>query len=223
MITEREFNKTSKHSYDSLFRNLLKHIIYIEKIIKKNIENGDFNKQLLWLSLRRFISHGKAISILCKRKQNLEALMLLRPIIELIVNLRWIVEDNTDKNRGQFMKSTEYEFNSNGTPKMGGYWTDKNLKGRMIAIGFDEKYYDAVIKKMHEELHTNPGVVGRAHNQDLTSMNSNAIFSVAYQWTGHLLKVVNQLYPNEKKFINYRDVWSKIKGNSTHKTMQKTL
>lgn len=189
---KRVVNKIMKHSYSDLFRDSLKSIIWIEKIIGKNIKNESFYKQLLWLSIKRFISHAKAVIILCDRKQNLEALMLLRPIIELIVNLRWIVEDNTGKNCKQFMKSTEYEFNSKGIPKMGCCWADKNLKDRMIAIGFNRKYYDDVIKKLHEELHVNPAVIARAHYKNLTSMNREAIFSVAYQWAGHLLKVVNQ-------------------------------
>ena len=77
-------------------------------------------------------------------------------------------------------------------------------------IGQD--YYNAVIKKLHEELHGNPVVIARAHYRNLTSMNSETIFSVACQFTGHLLKVVNTFYPG-KLFMNHNDVLSRIKVN----------
>jgi len=180
-----------------------------EKIISLNIEKETFNKQFFWLSTRRFVSHAKSILLLCDRKQNLEALMLLRPIIELVVNLRWVIEDSTGTNRPQFMGSIEYNFN-NGIPEMGDYWSDKNLQKRMEAIGFNQNYYNMVVKKLHEELHGNPAVIARAHYRSLTSMNSEAIFSLACQFIGHLLKVANALYPG-KYFMNHDDILSKIK------------
>ena len=202
--------KIMEHSPACLFRNSLKNIIQCEKIIKRNIEDESFEKQFLWLSTRRFISHARAIIFLCNKKQNLEALMLLRPIIELVVNLRWVIEDNTGNNRKQFMESTEYTFNNSGIPQMGNYWSEKSLKDRMADIGFAEDYYETVVKKLHEEIHVNPAVIARAHNKNLTLMNHEAIFSVACQWAGHLLAAANKLYPNEC-FMDHRDVWSKIK------------
>lgn len=202
-----------KHFYKCLFLKSLKNIIRGEKIIKQNIEQKSFEVQFLWLSTRRFISHAKAIICLCNKKQNLEALMLLRPIIELVVNLRWVIEDSTGVNREQFMKSTEYKFD-NDIPKMGDYWSDKNLQKKMEATGFSQNYYNAVVKKLHEELHGNPAVIARAHYRGLTSMNSEAIFSLACQFIGHLLKVANELYPGEY-FMNYNDVWNKIKVSTT--------
>lgn len=197
-----------KHFYEDLLRKSLKDIIRGERIISKNIKSENFNKQLFWLSIRRFISHTKSIIYLCDKRQSLEALMLLRPIIELVVNLRWVVEDNTGTNRQQFMKSTEYKFD-NSIPKMGDYWSDKNLQKRMEAIGFSQNYYNTVVKKLHEELHGNPAVIARAHHINLTLINSEAIFSLACQFMGHLLKVANTLYPG-RYFINHNDVWSKI-------------
>ncbi len=198
-----------KHFYEDLFRKSLKNIIRGGRIISQNIAKESFEMQLFWLSTNRFVSHAKSIILLCNKKQNLEALMLLRPIIELVVNLRWVIEDKTGANRQQFMKATEYRFDY-GIPKMGYYWSDENLLARMKAIGFSQKYYDAVIRKLHEELHVNPAVIARAHNRNLTSMTSESIFSVACQFIGHLLKVANALYPG-KYFMNYNDVWGKIK------------
>ena len=111
-----------KHFYKYLFRKSLKNITQGEKIISQNIENKNWEIQLFWLSTRRFINHAKSIIYLCNKKQNLEALMLLRPIIELVVNLGWVIEDSTGVNREQFMKSTEYKFD-NDIPKMGDYWS----------------------------------------------------------------------------------------------------
>ncbi len=194
-----------QHYYEHLFQKSLENIVRGEKIISQDIENKDFNTQIFWLSTRRFISHAKSIVYLCDKKQNLEALMLLRPIIELVVNLRWVIEDTTGKNREQFVKATEYKFN-NDIPRMAGYWSDESLVQRMKTIGFDQDYYNAVVKKLHEELHENPAVIARAHKKDLTLMGSESIFSIVCQFTGHLLKVANELYPN-KYFLSSGDAY----------------
>lgn len=195
--------------YENLFKKTLKNIIHGERIIRKNIESKPQQNQLLWLGMRRFISHAEAIILLCRQKHNLEALMLLRPLIELVVNLRWILEDTSGKNLEIFNKSTEYEF-ENGIPEMGARWTKTNFFDRMKAIGFDELYYKSVINKMHEELHGNPAVIARSHNKNLTAMSTEAIFSAASQFAGHLLKVANILF-KEESFYNYNDIWEQIR------------
>ena len=164
--------------------------------------------------MRRFISHAKAIIVLCEKKQELEALMLLRPIIELVVNLRWIVEDETKQNQKQFLKHINYKFDDN-IPEMGEYWTDKNLLKRMKAVGFDEYYYKMVVKKLHEELHGNPAVIARSYFKSLTTLGSERIFSVASQFAGYLLRVANGLY-DQKYFMNHQDIFSNMKFSKKH-------
>jgi len=195
--------------YEKLFKKTLKNIIHGEQIVRKNIENKPQQEQLLWLGMRRFISHAKAIILLCKQNHNLEALMLLRPLIELVVNLRWVLEDTSGKNLEKFNQRTEYEF-ENGIPKMGAEWTTANLLDKMKKIGFNEQYYKTVIKKIHEELHGNPAVIARAHNKDLTAMSAEAIFSAASQFAVHFLKVANLLF-KEELFYNYNDIGEQIK------------
>ncbi len=208
-------------SYKRLFQKALKNILRGEKITRKGIEKEEFEKQLLWLYMRRFISHAKAIVVLCKKRQNLEALMLLRPIVELVVNLRWIVEDKSLKNREKFLKYIEYKFDDD-IPQMGEFWSDKNLLGRMKDIGFDEHYYKMVVKKLHEELHENPAVVARSYNKELTSMNSEAIFSIASQFAGHLLKVANEFY-GQRYFMYHLEIWNKIKFDQKHYQKRKSV
>ena len=203
-----------RNFYKSLFSDALRNIVKNEKKIKKSIENQDVKKQLFWLHMRRFISNAKAILLLCEKKHNLEAVMLLRPMIELVVNLRWMVEDKTNQNIKKFFEDIDYEFDDY-IPKMGDYWADADLLKRMKAIGFDEYYYKMVVKKLHEELHCNPGVIARSHHRNLTALNSEAIFATASQFVGHLLKVGNDLYPHEN-FINHTDIWSKIKYDKKH-------
>lgn len=195
--------------YEKLFKKTLKNVILGEQIIRKNIEKKPQQKQLLWLGMRRFISHAEAIILLCKQKHNLEALMLLRPLIELVVNLRWVLEDTSGENLEKFKQKTEYEF-ENGIPKMGTEWTTTKLLDKMKKIGFDEQYYKMVIKKIHEEIHGNPAVIARSHNKNLTAMSAEAIFSAASQFAGHLLKVAN-LFFKEEPFINHNDIWEQIR------------
>ncbi len=199
----------AKRAYQNLFKSYFKYISKTEKLLKKNIKNEPVRKQLLYLGIRRFNSHAKALIILCRKEYNVEALMLLRPIIELVVNLRWVLEDNSDKNLQTFLANVDYVF-ENGIPKMGGYWSEQDLLGRMKDIGFGEKYYKSVVKKLHEELHGNPAIIARAHRKNLTSMSSEAIFSVACQFLGHLLKVINSVFP-EARVPDHSNIWNKIK------------
>lgn len=211
------WRRDKKHHYKVLFRKALNNFIREEKIIGRSMSDKKPEREsVFWLSMRRFISHAKSIIYLCNKKQNLEALMLLRPIIELTVNLKFILEDNTEVNLQQFLDSAKYEFDSNCIPKMGDYWSDKNLFNRMQIVGFTEDYYKTVIKKMHEEIHGSPTVIARAYYKNLTSMNSEAIFSIACQFAGHLLEVANTVYPKQR-FMCPRDIWNKINfcGGST--------
>ncbi|MFH1777495.1 MAG: DUF5677 domain-containing protein [Candidatus Omnitrophota bacterium] len=195
-----------KKSHKKIFQGALKNLIKGEKIVRKNIKKESREKQLFWLCLRIFISHSKAIILLCEKKHNLEALMVLRPLIELTVNTRWSLQK--EENLQKFMEHTEYEFKDD-LPKMGEPWTI-NLWEKMKAIGFSKQYYDTVVKKLHEVLHCNPTLIARTHHKNMTAMDSEAIFSVAAQFSGHLLKVANTLYPNGP-FIKHNDILQEIR------------
>lgn len=182
------------------FREVLKNLIKGELIVRKTDTKCSKEKGLFWLCLRRFISHSKAIVLLCDKKHNLEALMLLRPLFELIVNLHLCLED--EKELQNFIECSKYEL-KDGIPVMGKKWTDSDLCARMAKLGFSRDYYDMVIRKLNEELHCNPGVVSRGHHKNLTEMDNKAVFLVATQVTRYLLRTANNLYP-EVPFMDYK-------------------
>jgi len=103
--------------------------------------------------------------LLCKKKHTIEALVFLRPILELVVNMRWVLEDVTKQNLNKFLKHSEYEF-QDGIPKMGEFRAGKDLLERMTDIGFDQNYYNMVVKKLHEEIHGNPNRIARSMARD---------------------------------------------------------
>lgn len=166
-------------------------------------------KLILYLSINRFLSHAQAFKMLCEHKLNAEACFVLRPILELSVNLLWIIKDETNENLGEFLGNTEYEW-EDGTPKMGGKWTRKNLLVRMEEIGFDRHYYDNVVKKLHEEIHVHPTRIARSYDKEMSELSSEAIYAIACQMTGHVLKGGFLLYPENGFFVQFNNIWRQI-------------
>lgn len=198
-------------NYYYIFKRALNNVKKGLEYIQNNVDKTDIEKQIIYLVGKRFISHSKAIIVLCKKNYKVEALMVLRALIELTVNLRWILEKG---NIDSFLKNTEYDF-ENELPVMGKAWANKSLYDRMVDIGFKEDYYKCVLKKLHEELHGNPAVIARAHHKELTNMSTNGIYSICCQMIGHLLKILNTNIP-EFNFINPTDIWSQITFHETN-------
>lgn len=183
-----------KKDLQKVFREALEIISNGYKAAESTVDDDSRIHQVVWLNLRRFLSQGEAIIILCNNEHELEAMMILRPLLELAVNTRWMVEDDTGEHLKEFLEATKYK-NKDGMPIMGKFWTDSNLKVRMDNIGLDEYYYQVVVGKLNEELHNHPARVARAYGGKLTEMSSNGIFSVAIQMCAHLLKSAYQMYP----------------------------
>lgn len=205
----------NSHYYRNLFLFAFKNIRCGLKSIEKNIESENIEKQILYLGIRRFISHAEAIILLCKKKYTTEALMVLRAILELVVNMRWVLEDTSKNNLKIFLEHSEYEF-QNGMPKMGEYWTDKNLLTRMTDIGFDETYYKMVVKKLHEEIHGNPSRIARSYGKSLSAMNAESIYSIASQFAGQLMKVANFVFNGKNYFIDHNKIFTQIHASKWH-------
>ncbi len=183
--------------------------------VESTVGGDSLKHKIVWLSLRRFLSNGEAIIILCNNGHELEALMLLRPLLELTVNTRWIVEDETEERLKEFIAAAEYK-DEDDIPVMGNYWTGKNLRRRMGDIGLDEDYYRMVVKKLHEELHNHPARVARAYGDKLTSMSSASIYSIAIQMALHMVKAACQMYPHIFNKSEHEKIVSHLKPNEWH-------
>lgn len=204
-----------KEDLKQVFQQALEIISKGYQEAESTVDDDSRKHQVVWLSLRRFLSQGEAIIILCNNGHELEAMMLLRPLLELAINTRWVEEDDTGERLKKFLAVTKYE-DKDGIPKMGGFWTDRHLDKRMEDIGFDEDYYRMVVKKLHEELHNHPARVARAYGDKLTAMRSDGIFSVAIQMCAHLLKSAHQMYPHIFNQSDPEKIVSHLKPSEWH-------
>jgi hypothetical protein len=208
-------NNADDNKFKNLFEYSLEEIGKGYEKIEKKIKDAPNEKIIIYLGINRFMSHSKAIILLLNNSHNTEALIILRVIIELVVNLRWVLEDKTKKNLKSFLENINYESDDEGIPKMGGYWAEKSLLERMKEIGFDEFYYNLVVKKLHDEIHANPKVIARSYGGNLSSFRAESIYTICCQMAGHLIKIANQIF-EEKPFINHNEIWGKIEASSLH-------
>lgn len=151
-----------------------------------------------------------AIVHLCKAGFTDESLPILRSLIETAVNMRWIMNKDTEERLKQYYANLA-EDKWYGKP-----WTSVNLKDRMKEIGFKDKfqlYYNLVVKFCHDYIH---GGVGTLPYRRLvpkatgTSMSADAIYAVTSQMLGHVLKALNDYWSG--KFNSYKVIWKAIKN-----------
>lgn len=220
-IVEKLKDIVSEYRMKRNFQKALGIIFRGYKKAEKTVKHDNRQQQIVWLSIWRFLSHGRAILLLCNNKHELEAMMMLRPLLELTVNTRWVIEDETGEKLKAFLAATKYE-DKDGIPEMGGFWSNKDLKGRMKDIGLDEDYYRMVVKKLHEELHNHPARIARAYGDKLTKIDAESIYAIAAQMASHMLKAANQVYPDIFSELDYERVVAKIKPSEWHlKRIQK--
>ncbi len=192
--------------------------VLIEENTKKNQDSFNQigfeikNPTMIDINMYLRVSTSKAmrfidtIIFLCKNNFVNESLPILRSLIEHSINMRWIMQKDTEDRLKQYLSDFKED-------KFGEYWTNISLLNRMEEIGFmNRKYYDRVVKFTYSHAHVNAGsldwyevVKKLSKNQ----MSPNAIYSIVAQMLGHIVKALSVYYGNNFNFHN--DIWSKIK------------
>jgi|Deesub1362A_J573_1020465.scaffolds.fasta_scaffold24783_2 hypothetical protein len=169
----------------------------------REIESSQ-KKIFLVASYVRAIRLTDAIIILCEKGYTNESIPLLRSLIETAVNMRWVMNKDTDKRLEEYFSALQKE-------EFGGWWTSTNLKDRMKEIGFPNDYYCMVVNYCHDQTHGNARVLPY-HYLTKSSLqkpfSKEAIYSITAQMLGHIIKALDDGYP--EKFPWYKDVWKLI-------------
>lgn len=156
-----------------------------------------------------------AILLLCHNNFNQEATILLRSLIENTINLKWILNKNTNDR----IKSYFRDISETG---LGSEWTPVNLKDRMLEVGFHEKYYTMVVKITHAFSHTNAESLDWTNiKPDYPLFSEEGILSIAYQMLGHIIEVLH----NEisKEFAFYKDISEEIERRNKIKDITRHI
>lgn len=153
---------------------------------------------------RRAVGFVDAILILCKSGHSEEAAILTRSLIELGVNMRWILVANTDIRLDAFFDDLKkYE--------PGEAWA-KDLRKRMKEIGMDEYFYKKTMKSLSGIVHTNASSLvynSLAIDAPSSMMSESAVLVLVAQMMGHVLFALNEHYVNH--FSHYDELWDYIK------------
>ncbi|MBD3244407.1 MAG: hypothetical protein GF335_00230 [Candidatus Moranbacteria bacterium] len=190
---------------------LVKSLKLIEKDLNERIKPMKILQKIdryLMFATAKSLKLAKSLIILCDKGHSSESMPILRSLIEHVVNMRWIMNKNTNERLNSFLKDLEkFEF--------GKRWTNCNLCDRMTELGFKNKnYYDFVVKLTYSYAHAN------ASSLDINDLinpkpyndnkHSEAIYVVTAQMMGHVMMALNKRYP--KYFKNYTLIWNQIKG-----------
>lgn len=182
-----------------------------EGFVKVNgkIDHPSFLERYLVASTIKAVDLSNAIIFLCKKNFIVESLIILRSLIEHSINMRWIMNENTDKRLKEYLSDLEkIEF--------GNLWTNHNLKKRMEDVGFkDEEYYNYIVKITYSYSHVNASTLDweKVINDDqfkiLEKFSSpQPVYAVMAQMLGHVIKSLDLHF---KGLFNYaEDIWRKI-------------
>lgn len=173
------------------------------RLIQTEIDEGKPMENYLLASTRKALYLIRATTLLCKNDMSPEAMPVLRTLLELSVNMRWIVQDRTHQRLSDYL--ADKRKSSFGTA-----WTEITMYDRMDQIGFGRAYYDLVTKVTYSYSHANAKSLEWKINpsNEPRAFAGDILFSVLAQMLGHVVAALNSYFPQ----INYHsDIWREIR------------
>lgn len=174
----------------------------------RGIKNPSVLDRYLVAATYKVIRFCEAISVLCENGSTDEALPILRSLIEHSVNMRWIINKDSNKRLKEYM-------NDLGKKGFGAQWTSINLYDRMREIGFNNKdYFDYCVKVTYSYAHVNSssliwGEVFADPRLSAERWSPDALYIVVAQMLGHVIKTLDTHFVGN--FKGYNDIWNQIK------------
>lgn len=176
--------------------------------IGRSIHNPSLLDRYLIASTYKAIRFCDAIILLSANEFTDESLPILRSLIEHSINMRWIVNKNSEERLKDYM--ADLQGKSFGAP-----WTNINLYDRMKEIGFKDKdYFDFCVKVTYSYAHVNAsslkwGEVFTHPQLSTQGWSPDALLVVIAQMLGHIMKALDTQFVG--KFNRYNEIWNEIK------------
>lgn len=198
-------------NYEVLIKENKKKIENSFNEIGSEIKNPTMIDMYLKVATSKAMRFIDAIIFLCKKNFVNESLPILRSLIEHSINMRWIMEKDTNNRLKDYLS----DFSKN---KLGERWTNTDLLKRMEEIGFKKNrdYYDFVVRHTYSFAHVNASSLDwHEVISELSKdrMSPNAIYSIVAQMLGHIVKALSIHYGDSFNF--YNAIWDKIKVDRT--------
>jgi hypothetical protein len=176
----------------------------------RSINNPTIIDRYLLASTYKAVRFCKSILLLCHHGFADESMSVLRSLVELSLNMRWIMEKDTKARLKEYMTDL-------GKKGFGAKWTDRDLFSRIQELGFGRDYYDFCIKPIYSYAHVNSsslrwGEVIDHPQLSKDGFNPEAVYQVVAQMLGHIMKSLDTQYKG--CFPNYNKYWKKIKGDN---------
>lgn len=172
----------------------------------REIKDPTILDRFLLASTYKVIRFCEALKILCNKGFSEEAFPVLRSIIELTVNTRWILNKDS-------MERLRSYLDDLGSKGFGKSWTNKSLSERMKELGFAEEYYFFCVKVTYSYSHVNASSLAWGEVYDIPELKSErwkseSLYVVAAQMMGHFLFALDTKYP--RFFPGYKEIWDQI-------------
>lgn len=180
-------------------KNILEVVNRVDMVfdeIGRDFSHSQKNMVISGLSTKSF-SIINAIILLCDGNYNSEATILLRSLIENTIKLRWLLNKDVELRINEYFQKPE-DFSWGKQDKVG-------LKDKMSELGFSDEYYNKVIRPTCSYSHANSESINWFPVLKIdkeSGLSSGAIYSIAYQMLGHVLKVFNDNLSEEFNFYD---------------------
>ena len=161
-----------------------------------------------------------SIVLLCESGFSDESFPALRSMIEISVNMRWIMNRDTDTRLAQYLSDLD-------NTEFGSWWTNTNLQLRMKEIGFHDDYYKFVTRFAYSFSHVNAKTLNWSviqKNFSSITFSPEAIYAIIAQMLIGAMIALDVRYPGH--FVMYKDYAKKIPitktlGRKYNKFLQK--
>ena len=177
----------------------------------REIKNSQQIDRFLITATQKAFQLTNAIVVLCENNYSDEAFPVLRSLMELSVNMRWIIQKDTPKRLSDYLADLL-------KPDFGSRWTTANMEMRMKEIGYNDDYYSFVTKYTYSFSHVNAKSLNWSIVEKepvFKKFDPEAIFSIVVQMLIGVMKALNDHY--EGCFEEYKVFDKKIKVTKNFK------
>lgn len=177
-------------------------------LLGRSIDNPSILDRYMLAATYKAVRLSDAVLALCKQGITDEALPTLRSLIEHAMNMRWIINKDTNKRLKLYLN----DFSKKG---FGEPWTKVNLHDRMVEVGFkDRAYFDFCVKLTYSYAHVNASSLKWGEVIDHPKLSKerwspDVLYVVVAQMLGHVVKALDTHFPG--KFSRYNEIWKQIR------------
>lgn len=173
--------------------------------VGKKLASSDPAHRALMLLASRAVAVSNALMLLSTNNHANEGLPLLRSLLQLAVEARWIAEKDSRERASDF-------FERHKDAEWDRIWSGPQLKERMRALGFQKELEERALTSCFHHLHANAQGLPWGHVFEENAgkgVSGEESLAAASAIMGHVVKALDLHWP--EKFPGAEQFWEKRK------------